>query len=103
LDNNDARTDLVTLIDDEGLEHEFAVIDIFPFKEKRYAILVPVIYDAENQAAEPELADDAYIFRIEQDEAGSEEFLVEVEDETEWIEAVQEWEKRSKAIEDDEE
>ena len=100
MDNEIERTDLVTLIDDEGLEHQFAVIDVFPFKQKQYAILVPVIYDAENQAAEPELADDAYIFRIEQDEAGGEEYLVEVGDEAEWLEAAEEWEKRNKSMEE---
>ena len=100
--DNDERTGLVTLVDDEGLEHEFAIIDIFPLNQKRYAILVPVNYDSENESGEPDLAEDAYIFRIDEDEASGNETLVEVEDEAEWNEAAREWENRTENMDEDE-
>lgn len=101
--NGEERTDLVTLIDEEGNEHEFAVIDIFPVKLKQYAILVPVSYDEAEEDEEIDLADDAYIFRIDFSEEGGEETLVEVEDEAEWNEVAAEWESRIQVLEEEDE
>ena len=94
MENGEERTDVITLIDDEGNEHDFAVVDIFPVKMKQYAILVPVRYDEETDEEELDLNEDAYIFRIDVNEESGEESLVEVEDESEWNEVAQEWENR---------
>jgi uncharacterized protein YrzB (UPF0473 family) len=105
-ENGEERSDLVTLVDEEGIEHEFAVIDIFPVNLKQYAILVPVSYGEEGEAEdddEIDLAEDAYIFRVDVNEEGGEETLVEVEDEAEWNEVAAEWESRVHALEEEDE
>lgn len=104
MDNGEEKTNLVVLVDEEGNEHNFALVDRFPVDLKEYAILVPVAYD-EDDEADPDMAEDAYIFRIDKDEANEGEILVEVDDESEWNEVAREWENRIQALEqeDDEE
>ncbi|HOL16684.1 MAG TPA: DUF1292 domain-containing protein [Bacillota bacterium] len=105
MDSNEERMDFITLVDEEGNEHEFVVVDLFPVAEKQYAILVPVRYDAEASDEEPDFDDEAYIFRVDLDAQSGEETLVEVEDEAEWNRVAQEWENRVKELgpeEDDE-
>lgn len=81
--------DLVTLLDEQGNEHDFIIEDIFECQEKRYAVLVPV--EQPEQSDEDENEDlEAYIFRIELSEG--EEVLVEVEDEEEWERVASCWE-----------
>ncbi|MCL6614582.1 MAG: DUF1292 domain-containing protein [Firmicutes bacterium] len=72
------ETDLVTLVDEEGKEHHFELIDVIEVDERRYAVMTPV----EEERAEDEEGE-AYIFRLETDENG-EEILVDVDDEDEF-------------------
>lgn len=96
-ENGEERTDIVVLVDEEGNEHDFALIDRFEVKGSEYAILVPVIYvDDEEESDEVDLDDDAYIFRIDMEQ--EEEMLVEVEDEMEWKEVAAVWESRIEDI-----
>lgn len=74
---HEETTDLVTLVDEEGNEHQFELIDVIEVDERRYAIMTPV--EEDDSAEEGE----AYIFRLETDENG-EEILVDVEDEEEF-------------------
>jgi len=94
LEKGEERTDLITLVDDDGNEHDFAVLDIFSLNMRQYAILVPISYDEENDEEE-DLNEEAYIFRVEIDEASGEETMVEVEDEAEWNQVAREWESRA--------
>ncbi len=100
-EGDDAQSDLVTLVDDEGNEHDFLIEDIFEYRDKRYAVLVPSLGsfdegegEGEETGEEGDWEDEqeleAYIFRI--DEVGGEEVLVEVEDEEEWEQATAHWE-----------
>jgi uncharacterized protein YrzB (UPF0473 family) len=102
--NGEERNDLVILVDEEGKEHDFALIDRFEYDFKEYAILVPVSY-LEDEALEDEadFEEEAFIFRIDLDEG--EETLIEVDDETEWNEVAAVWEERVQSLEyeDDEE
>lgn len=93
------ENELVTLVDEQGNEHDFMVEDIFEYRDKRYAVLVPSPGPSE-QDEEDDL--EAYIFRIEQVEG--EDVLVEVEDEEEWEQAASQWEilKRDLELEFDE-
>lgn len=98
--NGEERTDIVVLVDEEGNEHDFALVDRFEVNLKEYAILVPVIYaDDEDESGEIDSDDSAYIFRIMLEE--DEETLVEVEDEAEWDEVAAIWESRMEAMEFD--
>ncbi len=92
-DNGEEKTDILVLVDEDGNEHDFAMVDRFPVDLKEYAILVPVIYvEKDEQNAEIDFEDDAYIFRIEMEEG--EEMLVEVDDDTEWDVVAAVWGER---------
>ena len=68
---------LVTLIDEDGNEQEFEVIDIFEVEGKEYvAIALPE--DTE------EADDEVMVFRLEVDEKTGEELLHDIEDDDEW-------------------
>ena len=101
--NGEERTDIVVLIDEEGNEHDFALVDRFPVDMNEYAVLVPVLYLDEDGEEEPDLDEEAYIFRI--DVSDGEETLVEVEDEVEWNEVAAVLQERMENFEyeDDEE
>lgn len=102
-DNGEESADVIILVDEEGNEHDFAMVDRFPVNLKEYAILIPVLYleDEEDDKA-IDLEDEAFIFRIDLNEG--EEILVEVEDEIEWDEVAAVWEERAQSYdyEDDE-
>lgn len=70
--------DILTLTDDDGVEHEFEVIDTADLDEEHYVAVVPVL-DENNIDEEQELI----ILRVQPDENG-EEFLVTIDDETEF-------------------
>ncbi len=62
--------DVITLLDEDGVEHEFSVVDVLEVNARRYAILQPL-----EGAEEPETA---VIFRMEDDA------LVTIEDDAEF-------------------
>jgi uncharacterized protein YrzB (UPF0473 family) len=62
--------DVITLLDDEGVEHEFSIVDVLEVSDQRYAILQPL-----GSVEEP---DSAVIFRMEGDA------LVTIEDDAEF-------------------
>jgi uncharacterized protein YrzB (UPF0473 family) len=62
--------DVITLLDDEGVEHEFSIVDVLEVSDQRYAILQPL-----GTVEEP---DSAVIFRMEGDA------LVTIEDDAEF-------------------
>ena len=71
-------TDLITLVDDDGNEHEFEFLDSIEMEEtgKRYVALVPTFSDPE--AA---LQDSAELVILEVIEENGEEFLEPIQDE----------------------
>ncbi len=96
--NGEERTDIVILVDEEGNEHNFALVDKFQVDTKDYAVLVPIIYlEDDEEGDEIDFEDEAYIFRIDLDQG--EETLVEVEDESEWNEVASVWEDRLQVLE----
>lgn len=78
------ENDLITLIDEEGNEHEFSVLDILEVEEEEYAILIPV--------ASGEEADEVVIFKFSEDEEGN-EVLIDLEDE-EWEKVADAWQEK---------
>jgi len=81
--------DVITLQDEEGEEHNFTVIDIFPLNKTHYAILVP---QGEGDT-EDEDEVEAIIFRIvEEDE--NHQVLYLVDDDEEWDSVAAAWEDR---------
>ncbi|MFO7951929.1 MAG: DUF1292 domain-containing protein [Bacillota bacterium] len=101
--SSEEREDILVMVDEEGIEHDFALIDRFTVERYDYAILVPVIYIEEEADDEVEYGEDAYIFRIEESDEG--DSLVEVDDEDEWHKVASAWELRTENLRnsDDEE
>ncbi|MDR5658107.1 DUF1292 domain-containing protein [Serpentinicella sp. ANB-PHB4] len=72
------RDDLITLVDEDGVEQDFDVIMTLEVEEKEYAILSPVDADEE---------EDAYIFKLVEDGKG--EYILEaLEDDDEYTNVV---------------
>lgn len=67
------QDNIISLVDENGVESEFEVILTLEANEKEYAILMPV---------DDEESDEALVFRIDQDEEG--EILVPLEDDKEY-------------------
>ena len=88
---------VVTVVDDEGHEHDFELFTVLEVAGKEYAVLYPLDEDDEDDEDSEE--DEAIILRIETDEDG-EETLVDIEDEEEWNLVVAAWEE---IIEDEDE
>lgn len=82
-DHEHDHEDLVVLTDEDGVEHEFAVIDVIEVEGKEYAILLP---------PDDEDDDEAIILRVETDENG-EETLVDIEDDAEFEKVAEAWEE----------
>ncbi len=73
--NDEQEIDLLTLIDDEGQEHEFEILDVMDYEDRCYYALLPTVSEMEDALD----AETYYIFEaIEED---GEEQLAEVEDE----------------------
>lgn len=69
------EADLITLIDDEGQEHEFEIIDELETDDGHFMALVPTQQDPEEIASE---AETYYIFEVVEEDG--EEQLQELED-----------------------
>lgn len=84
----EAKEDIVTLVDEDGNEHEFAVVDIIEVDEKEYALLMPADGEGEDEEAE-----DVLVLRFEDDS------LVMIEDEAEFNRVVQYLEELGEQVE----
>jgi len=67
-------SETITLIDEEGVEHEFEVEAFLDVEEQKYAVLVP---------QSDECVDEAVILRFGLDEKG-EQVLFDIESDEEW-------------------
>ena len=72
--NEEYTADLITLIDDDGEEHEFEILDEIEYEDSVYYALLPT-FSAPEESLE---ADTYYIFEVV--EENGEEQLAEVED-----------------------
>ena len=91
--------ELVTLVDDEGNEHEFEIIDEIENDDGYFMALIPTLNDAEGDVAD---ADEYYIFELVN--VDGEEQLSEVEDEALLDKLADIFESRyAQAMEDEEE
>jgi len=73
---DDRDNSVLTLLDEDGKEHDFEVLDIVELEEGRYAILLPRDEEYAN-------TNEAIIMKISVDENG-EEVLFDIEDDEEW-------------------
>lgn len=68
--------DIITLIDDDGEQHEFELLDAIETDDGRYVALLPYLGDGVEDAAE---GSEYYILQVVEVEGGEEE-LSEIED-----------------------
>ncbi len=85
--------DLITLEDEEGVEHTFEVLDTLDYKEVQYLALVPYITE-EKELVEEDL--DLILMKVDQDAEG--EFLATVEDDDELMEVGKLFQQRLEAF-----
>ncbi len=74
---------IITLTDEEGIDHDFQLIDIISLEDNEYAILQPV--DDEE--------DEAIILKIVRDAEGNPVEFVDIEDDEEWERVADTWEE----------
>ncbi len=85
---NEDEVSIVTMLDEEGNEHQFEHIDSFPFNGETYVVLIPT--EEEVAAGEP---DAVLLFTLQTDSEGN-EALTLVEDEAELDMAFEEFKNR---------
>jgi len=73
--NDDFEADLIVLLDDDGEEHSFEILDTLDYEDKTYYALYPLFEDPQEQV---EADGEYYIFEIVEEDG--EEQLAEVED-----------------------
>lgn len=88
MSNEEFEADLITLLDDENVEHTFEIIDSIEKDDNVYYALLPVYDDAQEQ-----LEDDGEYYIFQTIEENGEELLLEVEDDDLLDELASEFEK----------
>ncbi|HOV79533.1 MAG TPA: DUF1292 domain-containing protein [Bacillota bacterium] len=73
---------IITLVDEDGSEHDFSVIDILEVDGSEYAVLLPV----------EDESDEAVILKFACDDEGN-ELLIDIEDDEEWEKVADAWEE----------
>ncbi len=79
--------DILTLVDEDGEEQDFAILDIVELEGSRYAILLPL-----DEEGEEEEEGEAIILKYAKDGEGN-EILVDIEDDEEWERVADAWEE----------
>ncbi|MGI6227169.1 MAG: DUF1292 domain-containing protein [Peptococcales bacterium] len=83
-DHDHEELGIVTLVDEEGNEHDFAFVDSIEVDGAQYAILSPMEEDEESE--------EAIILKIGQDENGD-DILFDIDDDEEWEKVADAWQE----------
>ena len=81
--------DIVTVVDDEGNQHEFEIVDAIETDDGRYVALLPVYHNPEEL-----LNDDGELVILTVKEENGEDLLLPIEDDEEFEEIAQIFEER---------
>ncbi|MDD2402050.1 MAG: DUF1292 domain-containing protein [Clostridia bacterium] len=87
------ENDNVILLDEDGAEHEFALIDVLEVDGAEYAVLEPLEDDEEES--------EAIILKLGKDE-NDEDILYDIEDDEEWEKVADIWQEKIDAEDEDE-
>lgn len=79
-ENNVELDDKIILIDEEGQELEFQIVDVMEFEGSFYAVLLPW---------EEKEDESAIVFKVKKE--NDEDVLYEIEDDDEWERVVEYW------------
>lgn len=93
------RDDIIVLVDEDGEEVEFELIDTIEMNDNEYVVMLPLEEDEE--ASENDV-DEVVIFKIEHGEGGEDSFVT-IEDEEELSEVFEEFTKRVEEESDEDE
>jgi putative Holliday junction resolvase len=80
--NIEEEINWITLVEENGTEHRFELLDIVEVDNQKYAVMFPEIQNTNEDETE------AVIFRIEVEEDGK-EVLVDIEDDDEFAKVVE--------------
>jgi len=83
----------IVLVDEDGEEHEFVLIDVLEVDGAEYAILEPVEMDVEES--------EAIILKLGKDENGD-DILYDIEDDEEWEKVADRWQELIEGEEEEE-
>ncbi len=92
---------IITLVEEDGKERDYAIDEIIEIDEAKYAVLIPVECFDEDEEDDCE---EAIIMKYEVDEKGD-EYLSDIEDDEEYervIEALEEFDEDDYDYDDDE-
>ncbi len=93
------RDDIIVLVDEDGEEVEFELIDTIEMNDNEYVVMLPL---EEDEEASEEDIDEVVIFKIEHGENGEDSFVT-IEDEEELNEVFEEFTKRVEEESDEDE
>ena len=79
MQENDYDFDIITVTDDDGIEHQFEEIDRIETEDAKYVALLPVL-----ESAEEILEDDGDVIVLKVIEEGGETYLQQIEYEEEF-------------------
>ncbi len=91
------ETNWITLVDEDGHEHRFNLLNVVEVDGGKYAVMVPEV--TSDEAVEDD--EEAVVFKIETDENG-EEVLVDIEDDEEFAKVCEALEEMIDEEEEDE-
>lgn len=95
---NDFAADLITLVDEENVEHQFEILDQLVYNDIEYYALYPIFDDAEDA-----VEDSGEYYIMEVIDVDGEQQLAEVEDDDLLDELAKIFEERFEELFDDEE
>lgn len=95
--DNDFAADLITLVDEENVEHQFEILDQLVYNDTEYYALYPIFDDAESA-----VEDSGEYYIMEVIDVDGEQQLAEVEDDDLLDELAKVFEQRFEELFDDE-
>ena len=83
-ENERVERDVISLLDEDGKEHEFEIVDALEMNDNQYLALVP-LYDESQPEAALEDSGELVILRVsEEEDENGDQYLDAIEDEDEY-------------------
>lgn len=80
--NDENQMDTISLLDEEGNEHEFEIIDAVEYRDQQYLALIPMFEEVEDSLQDN---GELVILRVSDEDDGSgEQYLDAIQDEVEY-------------------
>ena len=89
---SEANENVLVLVDEDGVEHSFDLLDIFEIEENKYAVLFPLNEDC---------AEDEVVVMKYSLDANGEELFADIEDDDEWEKVTEAYDKLIEEYDED--